>query len=69
METMLLNITILIVWLYVSFWVFKDAKSRGMNAGLWAAFVFLVLVIALPFYFISRKPKLKEDEDVKNETD
>lgn len=63
METILLNIAILFVWLYVSFWVFKDAKSRGMNAGLWAAFVFLVLLIALPFYFISRKPKLEDEED------
>lgn len=62
MEAMLLNISILIVWLYVSFWVFKDAKSRGMNARPWAAFVFLVLFIGLPAYFISRKDKLKESE-------
>jgi hypothetical protein len=52
--------------------VFKDAKSRGMSAGLWSAFVFMLMIIGLPAYLISRKPKLDTnelDEDVEFEED
>jgi hypothetical protein len=49
--------------LIVSFFVVRDAKSRGMSAGLWGVFVFFLLIIGLPAYFIFRKPKLKTTQD------
>jgi len=45
--------------LYISYRVFKDARSRGMNAPGWAMFVFLLLIIGLPAYLLSRKPKIE----------
>jgi hypothetical protein len=51
------------ILLYVSYWVYKDAKSRGMNATGWCIFVFLILIIGLPFYLLSRKPKIEPVED------
>jgi len=45
----------------VSLWVFKDANSRGMNPWLWALFTFFLLIIGLPVYLLSRKPKIKEN--------
>ena len=41
----------------ISFLVYRDAKSRDMDAGLWSIFVLLLLIIGLPAYFIYRKPK------------
>jgi hypothetical protein len=38
----------------------NDASKRGMNAWGWGIFVFLILIIGLPAYFITRKPKLSE---------
>ena len=37
----------------------QDAKKRGMSAWGWGIFVFLILIIGLPAYFIARKPKLE----------
>jgi hypothetical protein len=48
---------------WISFWVFKDAKARGMNATGWTVGVFLLLIIVLPAYFLSRKPKLEIEEE------
>ena len=39
-----------------AYWVSQDAKKRGMNPVGWAIFVFLILIIGLPAYFITRKP-------------
>ena len=42
-----------------AFFVFQDAKKRGMEpAALWAAGVFLFCIIVLPIYLITRKPLL-----------
>ena len=37
-------------------WVYKDAKSRGMDAGAWALGVALLFIVAFPLYFFRRKP-------------
>ncbi|MEM9884293.1 MAG: hypothetical protein AAF849_00255 [Bacteroidota bacterium] len=50
----------LLIALGVSFWVLMDAKSRGMNATLWAIGVLLLMIVFLPLYFIFRKPKIEE---------
>jgi len=39
--------------------VAQDAKKRGMNATGWGLFVFFLLIIGLPAYFIVRKPKIE----------
>ena len=40
-----------------------DASKRGMNPWGWGIFVFLILIIGLPAYFITRKPKLSEQSN------
>ena len=39
-------------------WVAQDAKKRGMSAGGWFIGVLIMLIIFLPLYLLSRKPKL-----------
>lgn len=45
-----------IIPLLVAIWVSQDAKKRGMNPIGWGIFVFLILIIGLPAYLITRKP-------------
>ena len=40
----------------IAYWVFTDAKKRGMNAPGWAAGTFLLCIVFLPLYLIMRKP-------------
>ncbi len=40
--------------------VSKDAHRRGMNGHLWGLMIFLFSVVALPIYFIVRKPLPKK---------
>ena len=54
----------LIIAAVIAYFVGKDAKARGMNAWGWGIFVFLILIIALPIYFIVRKPKLEQKEEI-----
>lgn len=42
----------------IAFLVAKDANSRGMNGVLWGVFTFLLCIIALPIYLLTRKPKV-----------
>ena len=50
----------ILIALLVAILVGRDAKTRGMNAWAWGIFVFLILIIGLPAYFIARKPKLED---------
>jgi len=46
-----------IVWgllFLATWWVYTDAKSRNMNAGTWAAYTFLLLIIGFPHYLYIR---------------
>ena len=52
----------LIVLMPISYWVYKDALSRGMNATAWTVFVILILIIGLPAYLLMRKPKIDEED-------
>ena len=47
------------IGLFAAILVGQDAKKRGMNPVGWGIFVFLILIIGLPAYFIARKPKLE----------
>ena len=53
----------ILIALLVAIAVGRDAKSRGMNEWLWGIFVFLILIIAVPVYFIMRKPKIENPEE------
>ena len=49
----------LIIWLFVCFWVYKDANKRGENGVLWALIVLVLGIIGLIIYFLlvrSKKP-------------
>jgi phosphotransferase system glucose/maltose/N-acetylglucosamine-specific IIC component len=46
----------------------QDAKKRGMNAWAWGIGVFLLLIIFLPLYFITRKPKLEDQQKASIDT-
>jgi len=59
----------LIIALLAGIAVGNDAKKRGMNAWGWGIGVFLLLIIFLPIYFITRKPllenqKMEHDDDI-----
>lgn len=49
----------LFIALAVAIAVGNDAKKRGMSSIGWGIFVFLILIIGLPAYFIARKPLLE----------
>lgn len=40
----------------IAFFVYTDAKKRGMNAILWAIGTLLLCIVFLPLYLIMRKP-------------
>ncbi len=42
--------------LIATVWVYKDAKSRGMDAGAWVIGMILLFIVAFPLYFFKRKP-------------
>ena len=49
----------------VGFWVYRDAKRRGKTTGrafLWFLGVFMVLIVFLPLWFITRPRKKDGDE-------
>jgi uncharacterized protein YacL len=48
----------MIIALVVAILVGQDAVKRGMNPWVWGIFVFLIMIIGLPCYFIFRKPLL-----------
>lgn len=48
----------LVVGAVAGFWVYSDAKKRGMNAVGWGIGAFLLCIVFLPLYLIMRKPEL-----------
>jgi len=45
--------------LAIAIWVYTDAQRRGMNAILWAIGTFLLCIVFLPLYLITRKPIIR----------
>jgi ABC-type transport system involved in multi-copper enzyme maturation permease subunit len=59
----MLSLALLIIWIFVIVWVFRDAERRGMNGVLWALLVLIGNIIGLLIYLILRSngiPALKE---------
>jgi hypothetical protein len=49
-----LYLIILVVWIIVAIWAYKDAEKRGMNGLLWALVVFFLGLIGLIIYIVVR---------------
>ncbi|MCD6457266.1 MAG: PLDc N-terminal domain-containing protein [Thermoproteales archaeon] len=59
MVAIAVGLVMLIIWLFVCFWVYKDANKRGENGVLWALIVLVLGIIGLIIYFLlvrSKKP-------------
>ena len=53
-----LSFLLLIIWIFVIVWVYRDAERRGMNGILWALLVFIGNIIGLLIYLIVRSDQL-----------
>ncbi len=62
----MLSLALLIIWIFVIVWVYRDAERRDMNGVLWALLVLLGNIIGLLIYLIVRSdgiPALKADHE------
>jgi hypothetical protein len=59
-----MQLVVLLIPLTVGIFVGMDAQKRGMNPIGWGLFVFLILIIGLPAYFITRKPLLEDQAKI-----
>ncbi len=59
-----LTLTLLIIWILVIVWVYRDAERRGMNGVLWALLVFIGNLIGLLIYLIVRSDILPAPKQV-----
>lgn len=57
-----LSTTLIVIWLVVVIWVYRDAERRGMNGILWALLVFIGNIIGLVIYLILRSSNLASTE-------
>ncbi|MEM3586801.1 MAG: PLDc N-terminal domain-containing protein [Candidatus Jordarchaeaceae archaeon] len=46
---------IIIVWIVLAVWVYKDANERGMDATIWLLIVLLTGIIGLIIYLVVRE--------------
>lgn len=54
----LMSFVLLVIWIFVIVWVYRDAERRGMNGVLWALLVFIGNLIGLLIYLIVRSDSL-----------
>ncbi len=54
--TCIVSIIVLLIWLYVLVWVYKDAKRRGKSGALWLLIVFFFSILGLIVWLIVRPP-------------
>jgi len=52
------SFVLLIIWIFVIVWVYRDAERRGMNGILWGLLVFIGNIIGLLIYLILRSDSL-----------
>jgi hypothetical protein len=60
----LIRFVLLLLWLFIAYSVYTDARKRGLPAWPWAIFVFLTgLIVLLIYYLVSRNyPIINEGE-------
>ena len=54
----ILSLVLLVLWIVVIVWVYRDAERRGMNGVLWALLVLIGNIIGLLIYLIVRSDVL-----------
>ncbi len=47
-------VPMVIIWLVILVWVYKDAERRGANGALWVIIVFFLSIIGLIIYLVVR---------------
>jgi uncharacterized membrane protein YhdT len=57
---MIIPIILLVIRILVLIWVYKDAKSRGMNAVVWLLIAFFLGIIGLIVFLIVRRSHPKK---------
>jgi RNA polymerase subunit RPABC4/transcription elongation factor Spt4 len=57
-----LPLALLVLWIIVIVWVYRDAERRGMNGVLWALLVFIGNLIGLLIYLIVRSDVAREEK-------
>jgi hypothetical protein len=59
----ILSLALLVFWIFITIWVYKDAEKRNMNGVLWALLVFIGNIIGLIIYLILRSENgMKREE-------
>jgi len=48
---------LMLIWIFVVIWIYRDAQRRGMNGALWALLVFFGNLIGLLIYLIVRSDR------------
>lgn len=56
----LFGVALLIIWIAVLVWVYRDAERRGMNGFLWTLLVFIGNLVGLLIYLIIRNDRPQE---------
>ena len=59
--TRLFLLFLLVFWISLIYWTYRDAKRRGALAIYWAAVVLFFNLFGLAIYFIVRPPEFLED--------
>ena len=59
-----LPLILLILWIAVVVWVYRDAEERGMNGVLWGLLVFIGSIIGLLIYLIVRSDAITDNKRV-----
>ncbi len=63
------SLILLILWIAVIVWVYRDAERRGMNGVLWALLVFIGNLIGLIIYLIIRTDTSPDSDEEEEEED
>jgi hypothetical protein len=60
----IVSLALLVIWIFVIVWVYRDAERRGMSGILWALLVFIGNLIGLLIYLIVRSSNGSAEKEV-----
>ncbi|MDH4217779.1 MAG: zinc ribbon domain-containing protein [Candidatus Aminicenantes bacterium] len=60
----IISLALLIIWIFVIVWVYRDAERRGMNGVLWGLLVFIGNLVGLLIYLIVRSNNVPAPKSV-----
>jgi hypothetical protein len=58
---LLVEVFLVVLWLSIAYWTYRDAKSRGTMAGYWAFVSLIFPVFGLLIYLVVRPPERADD--------